>query len=73
MNVASRFQEIAGSGGVVIGPTTKRQVETAFELEDMGAQDLKGVGKPLETFRVTKVSSPSRSRPASRSSAATSS
>ena len=55
VNVASRFQEIAGSGGVVIGPTTKRQVETAFELEDMGAQDLKGVGKPLETFRVTKV------------------
>ena len=55
VNVASRFQEIAGSGGVVIGPTTKRQIETAFELEDMGAQELKGVGKPLETFRVTKV------------------
>ena len=46
---------------MVIGPTTKRQVETAFELEDMGAQDAKGVGKPLETFRVTRSSSPSRS------------
>ena len=45
-------QEIAEKGGVVIGPTTKRQVETGFELEEMGAQDLKGVGKPLETFRV---------------------
>ena len=55
VNVASRFQEIAGQGGVVIGPTTKRQVESAFELEEMGSQDLKGVGKPLETFRVTRV------------------
>jgi ABC-type transport system substrate-binding protein/class 3 adenylate cyclase len=55
VNVASRFQEIAGRGGVVIGPTTKRQVETCFELEEMGSQDLKGIGSPLETFRVTKV------------------
>ena len=55
VNVASRFQEIAGQGGVVIGPTTKRQVESGFELEEMGSQDLKGVGKPLETFRVMRV------------------
>ena len=55
VNVASRFQEIADRGGVVIGPTTKRQVESCFELEEMGAQDLKGVGEKLETFRVTKV------------------
>ena len=41
VNVASRFQEIAGQGGVVIGPTTKRQVETGFELEEMGSQDLR--------------------------------
>ncbi len=55
VNVASRFQEIAGHGGVVIGPTTKRQVEANFELEEMGAQDLKGLGKPLDTFRVMRV------------------
>ncbi len=55
VNVASRFQEIAGRGGVVIGPTTKRQVEACFELEEMGSQDLKGVARPLETFRVTRV------------------
>jgi len=55
VNVASRLQEIAGQGGVVIGPTTKRQVETCFELEEMGSQDVKGVSEPLETFRVTRV------------------
>ena len=55
VNVASRFQEIADRGGVVIGPTTKRQVESCFELEEMGSQDLKGVGEQLETFRVTRV------------------
>ena len=36
VNVASRFQEIAGSGGVVIGPTTKRQVETALRARGHG-------------------------------------
>ena len=68
VNVASRLQEIAGHGGVVIGPTTKRQVETGFELEEMGSQDLKGVGAPLETFRVTKVleSEPVAAQPAAR-------
>jgi ABC-type transport system substrate-binding protein/class 3 adenylate cyclase len=55
VNVASRLQEIAERGGVVIGPTTKRQVESGFELEEMGSQDLKGVDQPLETFRVTRV------------------
>jgi ABC-type transport system substrate-binding protein/class 3 adenylate cyclase len=55
VNVASRLQEIAGQGGVVIGPTTKRQVETNFELEEMGAQDLKGLGSSLDVFRVMRV------------------
>jgi ABC-type transport system substrate-binding protein len=55
VNVASRLQEIAGQGGVVIGPTTKRQVETNFELEEMGAQELKGLGSPLDAFRVMRV------------------
>jgi ABC-type transport system substrate-binding protein/class 3 adenylate cyclase len=55
VNIASRLQEIAGQGGVVIGPTTKRQVESGFELEEMGSQDLKGVGEPVQTFRVMRV------------------
>ena len=54
VNVASRLQEIAGEGGVVIGPATKRQVESGFELEEMGSQDLKGIRDPLQTFKVTR-------------------
>src|ERR687891_2013041 len=55
VNVASRLQQIAGEGGIVIDPTTKRQVESCFELEELGRQELKGVGAPLEVFRVTRV------------------
>jgi ABC-type transport system substrate-binding protein/class 3 adenylate cyclase len=55
VNVASRLQQIAGEGGVVIGPATKRQVEQCFELEEMGPQDLRGVAAPVETFRVSRI------------------
>ena len=55
VNVAHRLQEVAGEGGVVIGPTTRRQVETSFELEELGPQPLKGVSDPVETFRVTSL------------------
>ena len=55
VNVASRLQQIAGEGSVVIGPATKRQVEQCFELEEMGPQDLRGVAAPVETFRVSRI------------------
>lgn len=52
VNVASRLQEIAGEGGIVIGPETKRQVDPYFELEELGEQELKGVGAPIEVYKV---------------------
>ena len=52
VNVAARLQEIAGEGGVVIGPETKRQIDPYFELEELGEQELKGVGAPIEVFKV---------------------
>ena len=55
VNVAARLQRVAGEGGVVIGPTTKRQVESCFQLEELGPQQLEGVSQPVETFRVTRV------------------
>jgi class 3 adenylate cyclase len=56
VNVAARLQELANEGGVLIGPTTKRQVETGFDLEELGPQDLRGVSQPLDVFRVSRVS-----------------
>jgi ABC-type transport system substrate-binding protein/class 3 adenylate cyclase len=55
VNVAHRLQEVAGEGGVVVAPTTKRQVESCVELEPLDRQDLKGVGAPIEVFKVTRV------------------
>jgi ABC-type transport system substrate-binding protein/class 3 adenylate cyclase len=55
VNVAARLQEIAGEGGIVIGPTTKRQVESCVELEELGERELRGLSQTLETFRVTRL------------------
>ncbi|HEY3069452.1 MAG TPA: ABC transporter substrate-binding protein [Gaiellaceae bacterium] len=55
VNIAARLQQVAGEGGVVIGPTTQRQVESCFDLEELGPQDLKGVGEQLTAYRVTRV------------------
>ena len=52
VNVASRLQQIAGEGGVVIGPMTMRQVESCFDVEELGPQELKGVGQQLTAYRV---------------------
>jgi ABC-type transport system substrate-binding protein/class 3 adenylate cyclase len=55
VNVASRLQEVAGEGGVVVGPLTKRQVDTCFDFEELGEQRLRGVSEPVASFRVTRV------------------
>jgi ABC-type transport system substrate-binding protein/class 3 adenylate cyclase len=65
VNVAARLQSHADRGGVVVGPTTARQVEGAFELEPLGPVELKGKGKGLEAFRVgaERAAAPSRRSP----------
>jgi ABC-type transport system substrate-binding protein/class 3 adenylate cyclase/tetratricopeptide (TPR) repeat protein len=63
VNVAARLQQVAGEGGVVIGPTTQRQVESCFELEELGPQDLKGVGERLTAYRVTRARESEPSEP----------
>jgi len=51
-NLAFRLQELAGGGDVVIGPTTRQMVGTAFDLEGMGGHALKGFGDSVATWRV---------------------
>src|SRR5919201_2356570 len=55
VNLAARLQQVAGEGGIVIGPTTQRQVESGFDLEELGPQELKGVGERLTAYRVTRI------------------
>ena len=55
VNVAARLQNLAPSGGIVVGMQTKRQVEGCFELEELGDQELAGKSAPVPTFKVTGV------------------
>ena len=53
VNVAARLQTIDAEGGIVIGPETARQLQSCFELEELGDVELKGVERPVRAFRVT--------------------
>jgi ABC-type transport system substrate-binding protein/class 3 adenylate cyclase len=55
VNIAHRLQEVAGEGGVLVAPMTKRQVESRTELEPLGPLELKGVGTPIEAFKVKRL------------------
>src|SRR6185436_11871772 len=52
VNVAARLQNIAPEGGIVVGPTTERQIEECFEVEELDAPELKGVSKKLKVYKV---------------------
>ena len=57
INVAARLQSLAETGQVLVGPETRRAIEEAFELDDLGAHDLKGKGEPVPVARVVSVAS----------------
>ncbi|OQA08263.1 MAG: Adenylate cyclase 1 [bacterium ADurb.Bin374] len=53
VNVASRLEGIADAGEIVISEATSTQVDaTIFELLPHGEHKLKGIEKPVKTFRV---------------------
>lgn len=52
VNVAARLQAL---GDLVVGPTTAGQVQGSFELEALGALQLKGRSEPVAAFRVTGI------------------
>ena len=51
-NLAARMQGLAPPGGVAIGRTTRALVRTAFDLDFLGAHDLKGFAGPVEAWLV---------------------
>jgi class 3 adenylate cyclase/tetratricopeptide (TPR) repeat protein len=55
-NIASRLQESAQPGTVMITDTAHRLVAGLFVVEDCGAQTLKGVERPVQQFRVIRPS-----------------
>jgi class 3 adenylate cyclase len=51
-NLAARLQALAAVDQVVIAATTRHLVGNAFELDDLGPQDLKGFSEPVKVWRV---------------------
>jgi class 3 adenylate cyclase len=49
-NLAARLQSLAEPNSVVIAESTRKLVGNLFELEDLGAQDLKGISGPVRAW-----------------------
>ena len=56
-NLAARLQGLAEPNTVVIAESTRRLLGNLFELEDLGAKDLKGIAEPVRTWAVLRASS----------------
>jgi predicted ATPase len=56
-NLAARLQGIARPGAVLIADATRRLIGELFELEDLGAQELKGVAAPVQAYGVIRARS----------------
>jgi class 3 adenylate cyclase/predicted ATPase len=56
-NVAARLQTLAAANTVLIAESTRRLVATAFDLQDLGPHELKGLTKPIRIYRVDAAKS----------------
>jgi class 3 adenylate cyclase len=56
-NLAARLQGVAEPNSVVIAESTRRLVGNLFELEDLGARDLKGIAGPVGAWAALRPSS----------------
>jgi class 3 adenylate cyclase len=55
-NIASRVQSAAEPGTIAITDASHRLVSGLFVVEDCGAQELKGIERPLQLYRVVRPS-----------------
>jgi class 3 adenylate cyclase/tetratricopeptide (TPR) repeat protein len=56
-NLAARLQGLAEPNSVVIAESTRRLLGNLFDLEDLGAKDLKGVSGPAHAWAALRPSS----------------
>src|SRR5580704_12629002 len=54
-NLAARLQGLGAADQIVIAASTRRLVGAAFELTDLGDQDLKGISEPVHAWRVERA------------------
>ena len=55
-NLAARLQGVAEPNSVVIAESTRKLLGNLFELEDLGAMDLKGIAGPVRAWAALRVS-----------------
>jgi class 3 adenylate cyclase len=53
-NLAARLQAIADPNMVVIAESTRKLLGNLFDLHDLGAQELKGIGGPVGAWAVLR-------------------
>jgi class 3 adenylate cyclase/predicted ATPase len=51
-NIAARLQTLAPTNTVLISESTRRLVSAAFDLQDLGPHEIKGISEPLHVYRV---------------------
>src|SRR5262245_8199832 len=56
-NLAARLQGVAEPNAVVIAESTRKLVGNLFELNDLGAQDLKGIAGPMRAWAALRSTS----------------
>jgi class 3 adenylate cyclase/predicted ATPase len=56
-NLAARLQGVAEPNSVVIAESTRKLVGNLFELDDLGAQDLKGTSGPVRAWAASRPAS----------------
>jgi predicted ATPase len=56
-NLAARLQGIADPNTVIIAESTRRLLGSLFDLHDLGAQELKGMGGPVAAWAVLRPAS----------------
>ena len=56
-NLAARLQGVAEPNTVVIAESTRKLLGNLFELQDLGAQDLKGIAGPVRAWAALRPAS----------------
>jgi hypothetical protein len=56
-NLAARLQGIAEPNSVAIAESTRKLLGNLFELQDLGAQELKGIANPVRAWTALRPSS----------------
>jgi class 3 adenylate cyclase len=56
-NLAARLQGMAEPNTVIIAENTRKLLGNLFDVEDLGAQDLKGIGGPVRAWAVLRPAS----------------